>query len=116
MEVLNISWRVVFITVLLVDIVILLIIIVLIVFIGGGIANTLGDTSGSILWTQFSSILGGRSNKIQNDGGVLYAAIVNGQSNTVTADYAAIIGGQSLTADRNSYYIYEWIRCRCSFY
>jgi len=69
-------------------------------FIGGGMSNTLGDTSGSILWTQFSSILGGRSNKIQSDGGVLYAGIVNGQANTVTADYAAIIGGQSLTADR----------------
>ena len=69
-------------------------------FIGGGITNTIGDTLGTVNWSQFSSILGGRGNKIQGDGNAYYSAIVNGQSNTVTADYAAIIGGQSLTADR----------------
>ena len=69
-------------------------------FIGGGDSNILGDIGGEGLNTDFSSILGGKSNQIAGDGTADYAAIVNGQSNTVTASYAAIIGGQSLTANR----------------
>ena len=69
-------------------------------FIGGGDSNILGDISGEGFNTDFSSILGGKSNTIKGDGTADYAAIVNGQSNTVTASYAAIIGGQSLTANR----------------
>ena len=69
-------------------------------FIGGGDSNILGDISGEGFNTDFSSILGGKNNKIAGDGTADYAAIVNGQSNTVTASYAAIIGGQSLTANR----------------
>ena len=69
-------------------------------FIGGGDSNVLGDTTAGGLNTDYSSILGGKDNTIQGDSDADFAAIVNGRSNTVTANYAAIIGGQSLTANR----------------
>ena len=69
-------------------------------FIGGGRTNRLGV--GGVLWTHYSSILGGRDNEIAGDNSADYAAIVNGSGNTVSSHYAAIIGGRGLTADRTN--------------
>ena len=69
-------------------------------FIGGGFGNHLGNTT-NILWTNYSSILGGKHNGIYGDGVADYAAIVNGSGNTVEQMYSAVIGGRGLTASRS---------------
>jgi hypothetical protein len=68
-------------------------------FIGGGSKNTVGNRN-SVLWSNYSSIVGGAANKIYGDGVADYAGIVNGSGNTVERNYSAIIGGRGLTADR----------------
>ena len=68
-------------------------------FIGGGVHNRLGQTAGP-LWTNYSSILGGKDNEIAGDANADYAAIVNGSGNTVSRNYSAVIGGRGLTANR----------------
>jgi hypothetical protein len=69
-------------------------------FIGGGYKNRLGRTD-DVLWTNYSSILGGINNQIYGDGLADYAAIVNGSGNTIVQHYSAIIGGANLTANRS---------------